>query len=430
MNEKDKIIISNELSSSWEDKISVKITSLMLWIVVTIALILVFVVVGNLEENISNDTELHVDIVATKLVKVLQTLPLFSEEIITHEINKINNFGLYPYIEVGIENNNIKFGEIRENNIPEKRQYFFKYNNKNATILPLNLIINKVPVKQIVIKKRNEIIVAAFIITLIFSGILMSISHIVIHKPFQEIINATKEISEGNFNLRLNSSRKDEFGQLTVFFNDMLSEIAKDREEIEGNQQVLSEKNEQLKKYGEELELRVAERTKDLAIARDDALAANKTKSSFLANMSHEIRTPLTAIIGFSENIQKEHEIDEESQKLISIIIRNGKHLLTVINDILDLSKIEADKLEIEILKVSPAQLIDDIKSTIGGYIIDKNLELSITPLFPLPKYIQTDPTRLRQILLNLCSNATKFTSKGKISITLGFSVIDNTIHF
>ncbi len=103
MNEKDKIIISNELSSSWEDKISVKITSLMLWIVVTIALILVFVVIGNLEENISNDTELHVDIVATKLVKVLQTLPLFSEEIITHEINKINNYGLYPYIEVGIE---------------------------------------------------------------------------------------------------------------------------------------------------------------------------------------------------------------------------------------------------------------------------------------------------------------------------------------
>jgi signal transduction histidine kinase/CheY-like chemotaxis protein len=151
--------------------------------------------------------------------------------------------------------------------------------------------------------------------------------------------------------------------------------------------------------------------------SRNIAENANRSKSAFLANMSHEIRTPLTAIIGYSEMLHDQDQTEEERTHEIDSIIRSGNHLQQIINDILDLSKIEAGQLVIENLQASPFHMIADINSILGDRARIKGLKFLIDYDYPLPKQITTDPTRLKQILFNIIGNAIKFTQKGHIKI-------------
>lgn len=169
------------------------------------------------------------------------------------------------------------------------------------------------------------------------------------------------------------------------------------------------------------LEARVEARTSELQLARDQADAANQAKSHFLSNMSHEIRSPLTAIIGFSESLQTDVLSPVERNKTISTVVNNARHLLQVINDILDLSKIEAGQLKIEQISTPVFLLLEEIDSLLGMNARDKGLEFRIKYHFPMPETIVTDPVRLKQILFNLCSNAIKFTDKGKIEIEVSY---------
>ncbi len=150
------------------------------------------------------------------------------------------------------------------------------------------------------------------------------------------------------------------------------------------------------------------------------AESANEAKSAFLANMSHEIRTPLTAIIGFAENLLEEDTLGPTQRASIHTIVENGRHLLHVINEILDLSKIESGRLEVEILPTPVLEVIADVESLIGMMARDKGLRWEVEYDYPFPRQIQTDPTRLKQILLNLCSNAVKFTERGSLRLRVG----------
>lgn len=159
---------------------------------------------------------------------------------------------------------------------------------------------------------------------------------------------------------------------------------------------------------------------KKLSKALATAEVANQSKSAFLANMSHEIRTPLTAILGFTDLLRDEGEVKLGKTERIQAIdtIRNaGKHLLTIINDILDLSKIEADKMTTEQIDTSLIEVLGEVQSLMRPYAIDKGLSLNTTLATPVPEHILSDPTRLRQILMNLMGNAIKFTKAGSISI-------------
>lgn len=154
-----------------------------------------------------------------------------------------------------------------------------------------------------------------------------------------------------------------------------------------------------------------------LRIARDKALSAERTMSSFLANMSHEIRTPLTSIIGFSESLLDRDKVMAERIQTINTIIRSGKHLLQLINDILDISKSEANKLEVECVSISPFELLSDVQALASLQAQDKGLGFSVNFSFPMPSAIYSDPLRLKQILINLCNNAIKFTDSGHIEV-------------
>ncbi len=155
----------------------------------------------------------------------------------------------------------------------------------------------------------------------------------------------------------------------------------------------------------------------ELAEAKRVADAANRAKSDFLANMSHEIRTPMTAILGYAD-VLGERIGEPEARRCIEIIKRNGSYLVQIVNDILDLSKIEAGKLVPELVRFSPGELLVDLQQLLEGRASDRGLTLTVEAIGALPATIEGDPTRLRQILVNLVGNGIKFTTKGGVRVT------------
>jgi signal transduction histidine kinase/DNA-binding response OmpR family regulator len=181
------------------------------------------------------------------------------------------------------------------------------------------------------------------------------------------------------------------------------------------------------------LENTVQERTFELRKANyqleqtnSDLIEASNTKGQFLATMSHEIRTPLTSIIGYANGILLGDIDKAEQERVTKIIAENGNHLLSVINDILDISKIEANKLDFESIPTPLFSVLAQIESVVGKRARDKGLAFHLEYEYPLPAQINTDPTRLKQILFNLTNNAIKFTEHGYIGLSV--SLVDNKL--
>ncbi len=206
-----------------------------------------------------------------------------------------------------------------------------------------------------------------------------------IARPIQRLRTITRRVAGGELDQDLKINSRDEIGDLAHDFSEMLA-ARKENEEA-------------------------------LAAITREANAANRSKSAFLANMSHEIRTPMTAILGYTDLLEDGELPRDKQRTYLQTIRRNGDYLLRIINDILDLSKIDSGKMELEHIATDVCQLIEDVRSLMQVRATEKQIELNIEYTFPLPGVIKTDPLRLRQILVNLVGNAIKFTTEGGVRI-------------
>ena len=171
--------------------------------------------------------------------------------------------------------------------------------------------------------------------------------------------------------------------------------------------------------WNRRLEHAVQARTKELTTARDDARIANVSKSEFLANMSHEVRTPMNGVLATLELLQVTTQLDEKQKRLVEMSRNSAKYLLVIINDILDFSKIEAGQLILENIPFDLRNVANDTFEMMNQLATAKNIELKYFIQDDLPSQVSGDPVRLRQVLVNLISNAIKFTHQGEVSVNV-----------
>jgi signal transduction histidine kinase/CheY-like chemotaxis protein len=224
-----------------------------------------------------------------------------------------------------------------------------------------------------------------------------------ITRPLGELAETMNRVrATSDFSQRARRRSEDETGQLVDAFNDMLDQIGT--------------RDAALEEHRAGLERTVSERTRELAEARDVAVSASRAKSDFLATMSHEIRTPLNGMLVVAELLAR-GDLPARQLRYAEIISRSGQTLLSIINDILDLSKIEAGKLTLEKGRIDPAQVVADVLGLFWERAACKNLDLAADIAPDVPDALEGDPVRLSQIISNLVNNALKFTERGHVSV-------------
>ncbi|NVN90507.1 MAG: response regulator [Desulfuromonadales bacterium] len=177
-----------------------------------------------------------------------------------------------------------------------------------------------------------------------------------------------------------------------------------------------------LKQAHATLERTVEERTTELRAAKEAAESANRAKSIFLSNMSHELRTPLNAILGYSQLMQRDPSLSPENREQLNTINRSGEHLLTLINDVLEISKIEAQRVVVEMTTFDLPALFKDLHTMFRVRTDTKRLQLLLEGIGDLPRFVVTDENKVRQILINLIDNAVKYTEQGGIAIRVALT--------
>lgn len=255
---------------------------------------------------------------------------------------------------------------------------------------------------------------ATLMIFLSFFGVLYVNRRIT--NPIVRITEAANQIENGNLDINIDTGTQGELLNLEQSLKNMAGSLKRSRDELK------KEVDQATSDLLNSIQI-VEHQNKELAVARQQALLASKVKSEFLANMSHEIRTPMNGIIGFIK-LLKNAKPSPEQLDLIETIQKSADNLLTIINDILDISKIEAGKIRLQNNHYNLRDCVEDVLSLMTPTVYDKDLNLICIIYNDVPLALKGDETKVRQILTNLIGNATKFTKRGDIVVRV---MLDNT---
>ncbi|MEA5467623.1 hybrid sensor histidine kinase/response regulator [Spirulina sp. 06S082] len=253
------------------------------------------------------------------------------------------------------------------------------------------------------IHANNRTTIALCLVALAVATVLGILTARWVTQPILRLNQSAKALAEGKWQQTTDIQRQDELGELAKSFNTMAAQLQDDFITLE----------ERVKERTAEL----AESNQQLEIAKEKADAANQAKSTFLANMSHELRTPLNAILGFSQILTRSQRLDPDQQENINLINRSGEYLLTLINNVLNLSKIEAGKTTLNPSDFDLYGLLDEVEQMLYLKAEEKGLQLHCEYADNVPRFVHSDRTKLHQVLINLINNSIKFTYEGGIAV-------------
>ncbi|MCP4702513.1 MAG: response regulator [Gammaproteobacteria bacterium] len=266
------------------------------------------------------------------------------------------------------------------------------------------------------------VVFAVMFISLLLAFFLASRLQRIISTPIYHLLETMSTVSEHkDYSIRAEFTTDDELGRLINGFNAMLAQIEVRNRELAKYRGHLEERVQQRTAELTQRTDQLSRRTAQLAVARDQAEMANKAKSNFLANMSHELRTPLNGILGYAQILLRDKSLGEKQQEGIHVIQRSGDYLLTLISDILDLSKIEAGRIELYPADFHFGDFLQEISDIFRMRAEQKGISFIYETLSPLPAGICADEKRLRQILINLLGNAVKFTDRGGVTLRVDY---------
>jgi len=278
-------------------------------------------------------------------------------------------------------------------------------------------------------RREGWLVAVALLLSLLAIVLIIGIATRRITHPLATLDASVQRIARGNFVVAPEVTSNDELGRLANAIRRMAAHIADRERQLRSSHQVLeqrvAERTSALQQSNARL-LQQIEETREteeaLRLANDEAQQANRAKTEFLSNMSHELRTPLHGVLGYAQILRRDAATSPNQRENLEAIERCGQHLLTLINDILDLTKIEAGQMQVHIQPTDLRRLLEDVRMIVAQRAANKGLQLHVTLAPELPTGILTDAVKLKQILLNLLGNAVKFTPQGSVTLHANLS--------